>query len=167
MPETQTLPDISIRSQSIPLAGMRLLLPTTAIAEIVDWQTPAPVADAPDWLLGMMAWRGLQIPLLSFEAANGEAPGEVQRRGRVAVLNGIGGDPDLPFYAVQAQGIPHLTSADQHSLQAISEPESLLPLVSGIASLQDQEVLIPDLDKLEALIKSTGLCVSGSPEATD
>ncbi len=166
MSEVETLPDITVRSQLIPLADMRLLLPTTCIAEIVSWQTPQPVDDAPEWLLGMMHWRGLEIPLVSFEAANGQPKGEITRRGRVAVLNGIGGDPELPFYAVQVQGIPHLTLIDQTNLGVISEPGEFLPLVLERATLQEQEVLIPDQDKLEYLIKSAGIRVS-SLDAVD
>ena len=160
MPEADILPDTTVRSQLIPLEGMRLLLPTTCIAEIVDWQVVVPVDDAPEWLLGMLEWRGLRIPLLSFEAANGRPRAAVSRRGRIAVLNGLGGDPELPFYGLQLQGIPRLVQVDQANIGAISKPDESLPLVRDYAMLQEQEVLIPDLDGLEALIKSAGLTVT-------
>jgi len=160
MSEADILPGTTVRSQLIPLAEMRLLLPTTCVAEIVDWQDPAPLDDAPEWLLGMLEWRGLRIPLLSFEAACGRERGATTRRGRIAVLNGLGGDPELPFFALQLQGIPRLVQVDQANIGAISEPDESLPLVRDYAMLQDTEVLIPDLDGLEALIKSAGLTVS-------
>jgi len=160
MSEADILPGTTVRSQLIPLADMRLLLPTTCVAEIIDWQVPEAVDDAPAWWLGMLEWRGLRIPLLSFEAANGWPCGEILRRGRIAVLNGIGGDPELPFYALQLQGIPHLSLVDQANISVISEPEELLPLVLEYAMLQEQAVLIPDQDKLEALLKSAGATVS-------
>ena len=160
MSEADIQPGTTVRSQLIPLADMRLLLPTTCIAEIVDWREPEAVDGAPAWLLGILEWRGLRIPLLSFEAANGRPRGEVSRRGRIAVLNGIGGDPELPFYALQLQGIPRLVQVDQANIGTISEPGESLPLVRDHAMLQDAEVLIPDLDGLEALIKSAGLTVS-------
>ncbi len=160
MSEADILPGTTVRSQLIPLEDMRLLLPTTCVAEIIDWQVPEPVDDAPVWWLGMLEWRGLRIPLLSFEAANGRSRGEISRRGRIAVLNGIGGDPELPFYALQLQGIPHLTLVDQASIDTITEAEESLPLVLEYATLQEQAVLIPDQDKLEALLKSAGATVS-------
>ncbi len=160
MSEADILPSTTVRSQLIPLADMRLLLPTTCIAEIIDWQEAEAVDDAPAWWLGMLEWRGLRIPLLSFEAANSRPHGEVSHRGRIAVLNGIGGDPELPFYALQLQGIPHLIQVDQASIDTIAEVEESLPLVLESAMLQGQEVLIPDQDKLEALLKSTGVTVS-------
>ncbi len=160
MSEADILPGTTVRSQLIPLADMRLLLPTTCIAEIVDWQEAEAVEDAPEWWLGMLDWRGLHIPLLSFEAANGRPCGEISRRGRIAVLNGIGGDSELPFYALQLQGIPRLILVDQASIETISEAEESLPLVLACATLQGQAVLIPDQDKLEALLKSAGLSVT-------
>ncbi len=167
MTESDTLPDITVRSQLIPLAGMTLLLPTTGIAEIVAWQTPEPLDDAPDWLLGRVTWRGLRIPLLSFEAANGLACGEVLRGGRMAVMNGIGADADLTFYALQIQGIPHLALVDGVNIEATSEPEAMLPLVLDYATVQEQDVLIPDQDKLEAMLKSVGATVSSFETADE
>ncbi|HFE32277.1 MAG TPA: chemotaxis protein CheW [Gammaproteobacteria bacterium] len=160
MSEADIQPGTTVRSQLIPLADMRLLLPTTCIAEIVDWREPEAVDGAPAWLLGILEWRGLRIPLLSFEAANGRPRGEVSRRGRIAVLNGIGGDPELPFYAIQLQGIPRLILVNETNIEAISEPEESLPLELEHAMLQQQVALIPDQDALESMIKSTGLSVS-------
>ncbi len=164
MSEADTLPGTTVRSQLIPLADMHLLLPTTCIAEIVDWREAEAVDDAPAWWLGILEWRGLRIPLLSFEAANGRPPGEVSRHGRIAVLNGIGGDPELPFYALQLQGIPRLVLVDQASIDTIAEAEESLPLVLEYATLQGQGVLIPDQDKLEVLLKSAGVTVSKQDE---
>jgi len=53
------------------------------------------------------------------------------------VLNGIGGDPELPFYAIQLQGIPRLILVDETNIDAISEPEESLPLVLEHAMLQE------------------------------
>ncbi len=149
----------SLRGQLIPLAGMQLLLPTTSIAEIVDWQVPAAVTPAPDWLLGRLEWRGLQLPLISFEAACGRPRGEIGRRARIAVLNGIGGHPELPFYALQTEGIPHLSLVDEGNLEAITTPDEPLPLALGYAQLDGSTVVIPDLDALEALLRAQGLKV--------
>lgn len=50
-----------IHSQLIATQSRSLLLPNTAIAEIVRYTEPQPAADpAPDWLLGTMVWRGLR-----------------------------------------------------------------------------------------------------------
>ena len=47
-----------IRGVLIQVAEARLLLPNATIAEVLSYADPEPVADAPDWLLGRMRWRG-------------------------------------------------------------------------------------------------------------
>ena len=59
-----------IRTQIIPLTDMNLVLPNTSIAEVIGYSKPSPVKKSPDWFLGMMNWRGLTIPIVSFEKAN-------------------------------------------------------------------------------------------------
>ena len=58
-----------IHSQMLALSGDPLVLPNTAVAEIINYVEPTPVKDAPDWLLGTLDWRGYRIPLLSLEQA--------------------------------------------------------------------------------------------------
>ena len=55
-----------IRGVLIQVAGARLLLPNATIAEVLSFADPEPVANAPDWLLGRIRWRGWQLPLLAF-----------------------------------------------------------------------------------------------------
>jgi len=151
--------DNALRAQLIPLAETPLLLPTTSIAEIVGWQVPAPLASAPNWLLGMLEWRGLHVPLVYFEAACGRPRGEIGRRARIVVLNGIGGHPELPFYALQTEGIPRLTLVDQANLETIPAPDERLPLALDYVRLKGDTAVIPDLDALEALQLEAGLHV--------
>lgn len=76
-----------------------------------------PAPSTPDWLVGYLNWRGLDLPVISYDAANGghlAVPGD--NRGRVVVLNTIGEHHhDMPFMALVTQGIPsqaRLTEAD-------------------------------------------------------
>lgn len=58
-----------------------------------------PAPSTPDWLVGYLNWRGLDLPVISYDAANGghlAVPGD--NRGRVVVLNTIGEHHhDMPF----------------------------------------------------------------------
>lgn len=55
----------------IPLADRQLLLPNTAVAELIAYRSPITSDGMPDWFLGQIAWRDLSLPLLSFELASG------------------------------------------------------------------------------------------------
>jgi len=48
-----------------------MLLPNAAVAEIIGYQDPAAVESGPNWLLGLMSWRGISLPLISLEAIRG------------------------------------------------------------------------------------------------
>jgi chemosensory pili system protein ChpC len=141
-----------VRSQLIPLADMRMLLPNTCIAEVIGLGELNPVKKAPDWFLGMMDWRGVRIPVISFEAVNGIAVGEPTRSSRVAVLNGISGNDALPFYGVVSQGIPKLLSLERSAIEVIKKPAQKLPLASEQAQLAEGEAVIPDQKKLEKML---------------
>lgn len=141
-----------VRTQLIPLADMNLLLPNTCIAEVISLGELNPVKKSPDWFLGMMDWRGVRIPVISFEAANGISTEAPSRSSRVAVLNGINGDENLPFYGVISQGIPKLAALEKSAIESIKKPAQKLPLASEQAKLSDAEAVIPDQKKIEDLL---------------
>jgi chemosensory pili system protein ChpC len=141
-----------VRSQLIPLADMRMLLPNTCIAEIIGLGELNPVKKSPDWFLGMMDWRGVRIPVISFEVANGISIDEPTRSSRVVVLNGISGNHALPFYGVLSQGIPKLLTLERSAIEAIKKPEQKLPLASEQTQLTEGVAVIPDQKKLEKML---------------
>lgn len=146
-----------VRSQLVPLSGMTLVIPNTCIAEVVSYREPEPVDGSPEWLLGLAQWRGLRIPMVSFEAANGQAGGDLSRRARMVVLNGVSGGDDLSFFGIVAQDIPRLMLLDEAGIQAAAEAAGDYPLVLEHAVVGEKDCLVPDLQQLESMIKSQGL----------
>jgi len=141
-----------IRTQLIPLADMHMLLPNTCIAEVISLGELNPVEKTPNWFLGMMDWRGVRIPVISFEIANGIESDTLTPRARVAVLNGISGNKKLPFYGIVSQGIPKLMSLDKAAISALKKPRLKLPLASEQTQLADIDAAIPDQGKIEKLL---------------
>ena len=93
-------PQPDIRGVLIQVAGARLLLPNATIAEVLSFADPEPIADAPDWLLGRIRWRGWQLPLVAFSRLAGIADEKGGLGSKVIVLKALGGDPKAPFFAV-------------------------------------------------------------------
>ncbi len=129
----------------IPLQGVKILLPNTAVAEVIAYVTPEPVENAPDWLLGNIIWRDEKVPLLSFELLVGKQERSVQR---IAVLNTLNGNPDLPYMALSIQGIPQLRLIQEAGI-VVTEMDSKTDAVSASIDFAGESVLIPDLDNLE------------------
>lgn len=135
----------------IPMHDSQLLLPNVSIAEVVDFATSDPDAGSPDWLVGWLEWRGLRLPVVSYDAANGNklvVPGG--NRGRVVVLNTIGQNhAETPFLALVTQGIPSQIRIGPDQVRETDgekgSADQLLVEVDG------DTAVIPDLEYLEKL----------------
>lgn len=142
----------ALRAQLIPMHNLSLLLPNTAVAEIIDYTAPAPAEGAPAWLLGHVAWRDRTLPLVCFETLCGRAAPEAGRSCRIAVLNTLNGQPDLPFVGVVTRGVPHLLRVAEGDLEEETGIE-LNPLIHCQLQIRGDQAIIPNLDALEDRVR--------------
>ncbi|SHK16710.1 chemosensory pili system protein ChpC [Marinobacter antarcticus] len=135
----------------IPVSRRQLILPNVSIAEVVDYASNDAGTGAPDWLAGRLEWRGLNLPVISYDAANGgtlSVPGE--NRGRIVVLNTISdNNKKLRFMALITQGIPsqvRITEDQVKRLDGENGPADLMQV-----EVDGEAAWIPNLDYLESL----------------
>jgi chemosensory pili system protein ChpC len=148
-----TTSQADIRGVLIQVAGARLLLPNATIAEVLSFADPDPVADAPDWLLGRIRWRGWQLPLIAFARLAGIADERGGLGSKVVVLKALGGDPKAPFFALLTQGFPRLVTVSQAALAGDARDGEALPAgVQARVVLNEDAALLPDLEQVELLI---------------
>lgn len=145
----------TLNSLLLPLSDRNLLLPSVALAELINQRPVEPRPGLPAWYLGELEWRDLRLPLLSFETASSGAPAPAAASGaRFAVINAIGGRATLKFFALLVQGIPRPCKLDS-SLAPAGAPLAALELDSAVV---DGEVArIPDLIGLEQKLADIGL----------
>jgi chemosensory pili system protein ChpC len=141
-----------IRGVVIQLAGARLLLPNAAIAEVLSYAPPEPVADAPDWLLGRMRWRGWQLPLISFSRMAGLAQDQGGLGSKVLVFKALGGNAKAPYFAILTQGFPRLVTVSRAALKVDADGGELPLAVQARVILNQDDALVPDLEAIEMLI---------------
>lgn len=152
--------ELKVRSQLIPLHNMRLVLPNTAIAEVISYHRPQPMSDEmPAWLTGMLLWRGLQLPLVSLESAAMDQAPEIHRRSRVVVLNTMSSSNQLPFYGIIAQGIPRLMELDHSTILDAPNAEEAQKFVLRQVLVDGHPAVIPDLNAMEGEMASLGVTV--------
>lgn len=140
----------SIRTLIVPLQGRNLLLPNVAVAEVIPYIRPRAVEDVPDWLLGSINWRGLNIPLVSYDRLHGVKVDGGVGQARIAVLNTVQAGSGLKFYAVVTAGIPQLRRVNAQALQEM--PSGTDDGVLSQVQLGDLQAVIPDLDALESAV---------------
>lgn len=135
-----------IASLLIPMIGRPLLLPNVAVAEIVTWDQPEKPEDSPEWYLGKVDWRGVDLPVVSLELMNNPEIEDAAQGQRLAVINGVG-ECKLPFYAISVQGIPRLVRVYPEEMgneeQSEDRAYDTLVMVSG------ERAVIPDLANVE------------------
>ncbi|MFT5082630.1 MAG: chemosensory pili system protein ChpC [Lentisphaeria bacterium] len=138
----------------VTMGESTLLLPTTAVAEMVSIKPLEAIAGAPVWLAGMYDWRNLKVPVISLEVLNGEIEEAVLNvKGRIAVLNSTGVDEAVSFVAIHTQGIPRMTRVSEQDIVENEEAQrkhfDLLRVKVGL-----EEFVIPDIPSLESLYLS-------------
>ncbi|MBP8184289.1 MAG: chemotaxis protein CheW [Pseudomonas sp.] len=137
----------------VPLSDRTLLVPNVAVAELLPYRAPQATPGMPAWMLGQIAWRDLRLPLLSFEAASGGEP-QITSNTRVAVINALGGRPEVKFLALLVQGIPRSIKLESNLARANVQ---LAALELDAVSIGEAVLKIPDLIGLEQLLADAGL----------
>ena len=141
----------------IPNQGFRLILPNTAVAEIVTWCQPQPQHTSnSNWMLGFFEWREQRLPLLSIHI-EGQIPSERLPLTKIAVLNAVSEDLGFRHYGIALCGIPKLVRVGRDEISVCSTetdapiaPSALSLVTPGTkVTLDGEEAWIPDLDRVE------------------
>lgn len=135
-----------IRCTLMPVGADTVLLPNTAVAEVVGWEEPEPDPGSPDWLAGHVFWRSQRIPVLDFGVREGTSTTPL--RARIAVCNSPGGNTNVPFIGLRVDGTPTLVRVSGESIAA-APGATAGDMPGSVADLNGEPVVIPDLDLLE------------------
>jgi chemosensory pili system protein ChpC len=150
--------ELSVRSLLVPLDGMTLIVPNALVSEVAILTEITPISGGAKWLHGTIAWRGLRVPILSFERAIGGTAGNPTRQSRAIVFNTLNNNRELPFLAVLSQRIPRLLLVTGRMLQGAKQATPQAGVLARF-ELQGGEVLVPDMDRLEHLLCEEGVKV--------
>jgi chemosensory pili system protein ChpC len=137
-----------VASLLIPLHERLLLVPNVTVAEIVPISQVTPVEGSPEWYMGNCIWRELTIPLLSFEALNGESRPGYNTRSRFAIFNTTGLNASLPFIGILTQGIPRLARVNEEEISEREDADTK-PFEFMHVSWAGEEAIIPDVAAVE------------------
>ena len=133
----------------LPVKGTPVIVPNSAVAEIITQQDIAPSDDTPDWFLGTGSWRGAEIPLIAFDRLCGERQDVPPAPGRFIILFGLEGEGAPPFYGIRIEALPRSETVDAERLRTAAGPAHASECVAARATVGgDRECLVPDFDAL-------------------
>jgi chemosensory pili system protein ChpC len=136
----------------LPLTSLNLLIPNSAVAEIIGYSTPRRLSDSSDWFAGVVLWRGVYVPVVAVEQMCNVDTAQVGSRTRIAIIYNPEKDPDLPYLGIHMQDIPRAYLAETDSMESGSNERLSEYLVTRVDDEQLVRV-IPDLDKIIADLK--------------
>lgn len=143
-----------LHCMKVPTDRETLLLPTSAMAEVVDFRKPLPMELAPPWLLGYIDWDNRQVPVFSFSALiNGSAVGETSPRSKIMILKSLSDSGRVPYLGVLLSDLPHPVTIKAEDLEETGDEKKSLGVFSRVhIGDEDGDVIIPDLDRLTHLV---------------
>ncbi len=142
-----------IRTILAPLADGHLLLPNSAVAEIMAYTQPEPFRKAPNWLLGELAWHGWQVPIICFEQViNKKSRSSVTPKSRILIIKTLGESTQVNYIGLLIQGLPKLKTVTRDTLTEIKTDDLPSALFSKV-SIEELEAVIPELGELTLIVE--------------
>lgn len=147
-----------IKCMLLTLRTENVIVPNAAVAEIVSLRDVQKLPDAPKWLIGKMIWRGVEIPLVSFEAA---AEGDATAVGanQAAVIHLISGDDksDYPYVGLSISGVPHISIFKKNQVETDTRSIKSHPMVAQRIRINGAAASILDIDSIAMMIKKAAV----------
>ena len=142
----------SVRCMLLQLTSLNLLIPNSAVAEIIGYSKPRPLQNTSDWFAGVVLWRGVYVPVVAIEQMCHLATAAVGPRARIAIIYNPDKDPELPYLGIHMQDIPRAYLAEADSMESGGDDGLSEYLVTRVDDEQLNRA-IPDLDKIISDLK--------------
>lgn len=147
------MPDKEIRSILAPLSDSHVLLPNSAVAEVLSFTTPEPFKRAPVWLLGEVAWHGWQVPVVCLDRlVNNRDRITITPQTRILIIKTLGESTQVNYIGLLIQGLPKLKKVTASTLVE-TKADDLPKTVFSRVSIDDLQALIPELGELTHIVE--------------
>jgi len=136
----------------LPMSSINLVIPSSAVAEIIGFSEPQKLTGTSDWFLGVVLWRGAYVPVISVEDLCSLDSVHLGHRSRIGIIYNPEKDEDLPYIGLHMQDIPRAYLAESDSMESGNDDGLSQYLLSKVDDDQFQRA-IPNLDAMFAELK--------------
>ncbi len=145
--------DKEIRTILAPLTDGYVMLPNSAVGEILTFTSLEPFEQGPPWLLGEIAWRGWQVPVINYERMlNDDSDTTITAKTRVMIIKTLGESTQVNYIGLVIQGLPRLKKASISTLVE-KQVDDLPDTVFSKVTIDDLQAVIPELGELTRTIE--------------
>lgn len=147
---------VNLRCLLVAVQGGQIILPSSLVVEVLPFATPLRIETAPSWVVGAMLWQNLTTPLVSLGRLIFRVTAEADLNSRIIILNTLGTDTKLPHFGILSTSAPRPLNLARQDITLDPEIPQENQQRSGVlcwARYQDQSVIIPDLDTIEAVLQ--------------
>ena len=138
------------KTASSKAAKTHLLVPMSAVAEIIHNQKVTVDQQSPVWMFGWINWRNLDIPLIDFSALQANQPAkDFADSTRILVLNSLLEGHEQRYYAIISQGFPHTLRIEQDSVLEPRGGAELAACISINLDCEGEHLQLPDFQQIE------------------
>jgi len=145
--------DKEIRTILAPLTDDYVMLPNSAVGEILNFTSPEPFKKGPAWLLGEIAWRGWQVPVINYERLlKDSSASTITSKSRVLIVKTLGESTQVNYIGLVIQGLPRLKKVSADTLVE-TQTDALPDTVFSKVTIDNLQAIIPDLGELTRIVE--------------
>ena len=143
-----------IRSVLLPLTDRSVLLPHSAMLDVLPERDITLVENAPEWVLGEVNWNNYSIPLVALDVAFGGEKVAKPRRSRIVIVTCLSKNIGYKYLAIRVTKAPRLVQFSEDALTQQDVGDLNSEYIRFYGELNHQLVIIPDMQKLESDISA-------------
>ena len=146
-----------IKSIILTLKNELVVVPNASVAEIISVQDVREVENSPRWMLGKARWRGVEVPVVSYEAAGGDEAQAVNINTQVAVMYSVGEDSEHPYIGLAMHGVPHVSTFSRDQIRTDEQVSSDHPMVAQKVRINGAAAGILDLFAIDEMLQQVAV----------
>ena len=138
------LPATGLAGSGMPTSASKEM---TGTASVRQPMTPF----SQPWLKGVMGWRTLAVPVISFEALVGMPEPASPAAGKIVIFYPLNGRSDWEFYGMFATAEPRPQALNHSEPVATDSELPDIPCIAAGLKVGGKLMLIPDMDQMKKL----------------
>lgn len=150
-----------IKSIILTLQNELVIVPNSAVAEIISVQDVHEVENSPQWMLGKARWRGVELPVVSYEAAGGDNAQAVNINTQVAVMYAVSDEIDqdkkYPYIGLAMHGVPHVSTFSRDQIKTDEHATINHPMVAQKVRINGAAAGILDIYAIEEMLQQAAI----------